>query len=70
MRLSKLQIGVVQRHDVSILYYITILTSLHNIVTKDTSCSNKSISRLGLGAGQLTQLHWATYKRCVSSLDD
>ena len=58
MGISMLQTGVVQRHDVSILYYITILTSLHNIITKDTSCYNKSISRLGLGAEQVMQMHY------------
>ena len=49
---------VVQRRDVFILYYKIITSSPHNIITKDTSCYNKSISRLGLSAGQVTQLHY------------
>ena len=52
-----LQIGVVQRRDVSIIYSV-ILYSSHNLITKDTSCYNKSISSLELGAGQLTQLRY------------
>ena len=42
--------GIVQRRDVSILYSV-IITSSHNIITKDTSCSNKSISCPELWAG-------------------
>ena len=53
IKVYMLQTGIVQRRDVSIPYSV-ILTSLHNIITKDTSCYNKSISRVGLGAGQET----------------
>ena len=45
--------GIVQRRDVSIIYSV-ILYSSYNLITKDTSCYDTSISRLRLGAGQET----------------
>ena len=46
-------------YDVTFLFFILLNSiQVHTKTMKDTSCYNKSISRLELGTGQVTQLRY------------